>query len=438
MQAVDRPPETGWGFEMPRIVVRDEVVPSGWILLVAVGAALAIWLRLWAIDAIGLNSDEAVYVGQAGVLAGDDGLAQFFTPFRAHPLLVQSSLALLFSVVGVSDVAARVFVAVVFGLGSLVATASLTRRMYGATTAAVATCILAVLPYHVVLSRQVMLDVPAVFFLLLAARAVYLSVVRARRWDRWWYASAVWVGLAVATKETSILFVAVIGLFVGWSGALRGLGRRKVLGWAGVFSVVVASFFLTRVLFGHNGGGYVVYQFLRPPNHPWWYLPVVLWEFVTPPVIAFALIGLATMARRRSVADKLVLSWALVFSAFFQAWPTKLFPYAMAVTPALVVAAATGIRSTASAIGASFGRARTHAGAIATSVLVGVLVATLLPPAVLAAGNSIDREEGPLETDVEVQDFVGGREMGRWAAESSASVASSHATSLPLDHTHLD
>ena len=228
-----------------------------------------------------------------------------------------------------------------------------------------------------------------------------------------------WVGLAVATKETSILFVAVIGLFVGWSGALRGLGRRKVLGWAGVFSVVVASFFLTRMLFGHNGGGYVVYQFLRPPNHPWWYLPVVLWEFVTPPVIAFALIGLATMARRRSVADKLVLSWALVFSAFFQAWPTKLFPYAMAVTPALVVAAATGIRSTASAIGASFGRARTHAGAIATSVLAGVLVATLLPPAVLAAGNSIDREEGPLETDVEVQDFVGGREMGRWAAESS-------------------
>ena len=46
-------------------------------------------------------------------------------------------------------------------------------------------------------------------------------------------------------------------------------------------------------------------------------------------------------------------------------------------------------------------------------------VGSLLPAAVLAATNSIDREEGPLDTDVEVQDFAGGRELGRWALDRS-------------------
>jgi hypothetical protein len=377
-------------------------------------AALAVLLRSWAIGSIGFNSDEAVYAGQAAALAGDPILSEFFTPFRAHPLLLQSALAVLFSVVGPDDVLARIVVAGVFGVGSLAATAALVREV-SPRTAFVAVALLAVLPYHVVLSRQVMLDVPAVFFLVLAARALLLAVVRARRWLP---ASAVWLGLATSTKETAGLFVVAAALFLVWSGAHRALRRADVVRWVAIYALMIGPFVVTRLLFGgHNAGGYVLYQLLRPPNHPWWYFPVVLWEFVTPPVLALALLGVWTMLRRRSVADKLLLSWLGVFAGFHQLWPTKLFPYAIVVTPVLVIAAAFGIETAAAFVASWFGRRRARVRAGTIAVACAAAIAWLVPPAILAATNTLDIDEGPLDADVEVQDFAGGREMGRWALD---------------------
>ena len=56
--------------------------------------------------ATGFNSDEAVYAGQAAALAGDPELSRFFPIFRAHPMLFQFILSIMFRI-EVSDVAAR-------------------------------------------------------------------------------------------------------------------------------------------------------------------------------------------------------------------------------------------------------------------------------------------------------------------------------------------
>ena len=60
-------------------------------VLAIVGVAL--WVRLIHLTALGFNSDEAVYTGQAGALAGVGDYARNFSPFRAHPLLLQTILA---------------------------------------------------------------------------------------------------------------------------------------------------------------------------------------------------------------------------------------------------------------------------------------------------------------------------------------------------------
>ena len=49
--------------------------------------ALATVLRVWQLNHVGFNSDEAVYSGQAAAMAEDSGLEDLFPVFRAHPLL---------------------------------------------------------------------------------------------------------------------------------------------------------------------------------------------------------------------------------------------------------------------------------------------------------------------------------------------------------------
>jgi phospholipase C len=61
-------------------------------------------LRLWHLNALGFNSDEAVYAGQAAAIAGDPALHGLFPVFRAHPLLFQMATSLIYRV-GVSDLA---------------------------------------------------------------------------------------------------------------------------------------------------------------------------------------------------------------------------------------------------------------------------------------------------------------------------------------------
>src|SRR4051812_14076691 len=72
-------------------------VPSAWrsggLLLLGV-LAIATFVRLWGINKLGLNSDEAVYAGQGAAIANDPTLEPFFPAFRAHPLLFQTMLAI--------------------------------------------------------------------------------------------------------------------------------------------------------------------------------------------------------------------------------------------------------------------------------------------------------------------------------------------------------
>src|SRR5712672_2461707 len=65
------------------------------LAIVGIAAILAVGtvIRLANVNSVGLNSDEAVYSGQAAALAGSAQFQQFFAIFRAHPLLIQFLLS---------------------------------------------------------------------------------------------------------------------------------------------------------------------------------------------------------------------------------------------------------------------------------------------------------------------------------------------------------
>ncbi len=129
-------------------------------LLAIVGGALLV--RLWHFNDVGYNSDEAVYAGQGAGIAHDPQLAPYFPVFRAHPLLFQSVVAIGYEL-HQGDWFGRA-AAIAFGALCVLATFELGRLLYGVRAGLIAAAVLALMPYHVIVSRQVLLDGPQAFF----------------------------------------------------------------------------------------------------------------------------------------------------------------------------------------------------------------------------------------------------------------------------------
>jgi hypothetical protein len=387
-----------------------------WVVPVALVAiiGLALYVRLIHLTALGFNSDEAVYTGQAGSLAGIGSYARNFSPFRAHPLLLQTVLAMEFTLLGrMSEFAARATV-VVTGVGAVYATYRVGRLMYGTVVGLAAAFALAIVPYHVFISRQVLLDVPAGLAVLLAFGALY-------RYDgpetrRLLYLAGALGGIACVIKETMIVFAPAALLYLVWSGLWRKTRLRDGVITLVLIGVPLVPFVSTRFLFsGSSAGGYIIYQLFREPNHPAWYFPVVFWIFVTPVATFAVAYGVFIAAARRTQADKLLLSWLIVFGAFFQFWPTKLLPYAIILVPAMAMVGARGVVDAARRLRA---RQSFRVTAVVTAMVAGAILVPMLGPTWRAGAVIRDSSfSGPLTTDVEVQDFAGGREVGAWFAQ---------------------
>src|SRR5207237_2712258 len=101
----------------------------------------------WELKAVGFNSDEAVYAGQAASIAGDPQLKGLFPVFRAHPLLFQMAVSLIYRI-QVSDLAPRLL-AVAFGLATVAAGYAAGARIYSRSAGLSPASVLAKKPYLV-------------------------------------------------------------------------------------------------------------------------------------------------------------------------------------------------------------------------------------------------------------------------------------------------
>jgi 4-amino-4-deoxy-L-arabinose transferase-like glycosyltransferase len=162
-------------------------------VIVAVGGLL----RFWNLDRVGFRGDEAVYAGQAAVLAGVDEFQRWFILMsrgNSNFLLFQRMVSLAYRTFGVSDVLARA-VAATFSTLTVVVVFAIARSLYTRRAALIAALLLAVSSYSVVLGRLTLLDSTLTFLVTLAM----LCLVK---WDRtnrpaWLYGFAACVALAI-------------------------------------------------------------------------------------------------------------------------------------------------------------------------------------------------------------------------------------------------
>jgi 4-amino-4-deoxy-L-arabinose transferase-like glycosyltransferase len=369
------------------------------LVVLLLGAAL----RTWSLGAVGFNSDEAVYAGQAASLAGDPQTSALFPVFRAHPLLFQTTLSLVYRAGG-GDIAAR-FLVVVLGLGTVLVVYLLGRLLYGHRVGLLAALLLAVMPYHVGVSRQVLLDVPMTF---MATTSLYF-VARfcCNRSLRSLLIASVLFGATVLTKETAVLLAGGLVAFSVLYPGVRPRARHCLLALA-VAAAVVAVHPVSLALSGRTSTGqnYLAWQLFRRANHSaLFYLEVV------PPamgfaVIALALAGLWLLRRSHSWREGLLLSWAITPAAFFEIWPVKGYQYLLVTAPAAVLLAARA------AVRIPMPRRRKAHPATSGWVRGGVIAATVLS---LIVPSWLAVNPAPTTTFLAGSGGLpAGRETGRW------------------------
>lgn len=300
-------------------------------------AALAVVVRIWELDALGFNSDEAVYAGQAAALAGNPRYADLFPVFRAHPMLVQSILSPFFRS-GEVDLAGR-GVVVAFGVATVLAVHPLGVRLYGRRVGLVAALLIAAMPYHVVVTRQVLLDGPMLFFATLTLYCLVRFVQEQRL--SWYVATAAMLGLTMLAKETSVVLAGSVYAFLALTPAIRRPVRITLVALP-FLAAVFAVHPLSQALAGRSSTGrnYLVWQLFRRPNHPMGFYLETVPSALGLLVVAFALGGLWWTWRRRSWRETLLLSWIAVPVVFFQLWPVKGFQYLLPVAVPVALLAA--------------------------------------------------------------------------------------------------
>jgi len=313
-------------------------------LLLPLGVlAIAAFVRLWQLDAVGFNTDEAVYSGQAAALANDPNLTPFFPIFRAHPLMFQFALADVFALTGVSALNARIVSAAV-GVLTVYVVYRLGRLLYDRPVGLIAALLLALMPYHVIVTRQVLLDGPMTLFATLALYTVAKYAITGER--TWLYASGAAMGLTFLSKETSVILLGAIFAFFALAPAIKVRIRDLAFSTV-VFICVVAAFPLALLLAGAGGSStaqqYLIWQLFRRPNHDESFYLQTVPTAVGPLLIVAAILGLWLFRRRIDWRERLLLAWIVVIVIFFELWPVKGFQYLLPAAPPLAVLAARGV-----------------------------------------------------------------------------------------------
>jgi hypothetical protein len=305
---------------------------------------------------------------------------------------------------GRPDTIAR-YVTAAFGVATILMIYAVGKIMFGAVTGSVAAMFLAVMPYHVTVTRQFLLDGPMTFFTTAALACMAKAMAGGSR--RWMIAAGTCIGLGALCKETGLVLGLAAGAYLCvYARAWRPI-RFPVYAGLAAIGLAVAYPMLTAIAGGSGGGqSYLLWQLTRQPNHGFGFYPATVGGAMGFLVLAVAGYGLLVRPPS-SWREKLLLSWIVVPFLYFEVWPVKGFAYLLPLAPPAALLAARGI----AVIGLSAAGARRRVSMLMAGLVAVVCTVVLAVPAA-----------GVLNTNTRTTGLAGGggtpggRETGRWIA----------------------
>jgi 4-amino-4-deoxy-L-arabinose transferase-like glycosyltransferase len=331
-----------------------------WLLAVAVVLVYLLPIGFFPLS----EPDEARYgeIAREMVERGD-----WVTPtcnyvrYFEKPPLVYWLTAATFSVLGLSEFAARMWPAL-FGLLGIAVAGLLGRAMYGAWVGVVAAAVLAACPYYFGLSQALVLDVPLAALIAVAHGAFWTAYATAVPWQRRAAVLALYVTTALAVLTKGPVAVVLVGGTLASFIALRrewGVLRWLVspLAVAAFLAVALPWFVLVSLRTPQFVDFFIVKQhlerFAAPTEHrqaAWFFVPIVLggalpWSafFIFAPRRPLAALR-RLLARRASAATLYCVLWVAVTFVFFSLSRSKLATYVVPLFPPLAILMARGLR----------------------------------------------------------------------------------------------
>jgi 4-amino-4-deoxy-L-arabinose transferase-like glycosyltransferase len=259
-----------------------------------------------------------------------------FPVFRAHPLLFQTLLSLVLRLQD-TDWTARAFAAGI-GVATVALTYLLASRLYGRKAGMFAALLLAVMPYHVIVSRQVLLD----GLMTLCATAALYCIVRYVESVSlsWLLATGAMMGVTILSKETSVVLLGSMYAFFVLTPTIRTRIHHILLALLAMVALV-AVYPLALRASGHSktGQSYLLWQLFRRPNHGTLFYFTTLPSWIGAAALILAISGLFWLRREATWRERLLLAWILVPVLFFTVWPVKGFEYLLPIAPPVAVLA---------------------------------------------------------------------------------------------------
>jgi len=306
------------------------------LIMIIVSASL---LRVWDLGSIGFNGDEAVYSGQSATLSGNEESAKYFSIYRAHPLFLQFIVSIFFANFGVSDIIARVAPAI-FGILTVIFVYFIGKELYDKKVAMVAAIVMTIIPYHIIVSRQVLLDVPLSFFATLTLFFVIRYLRRERDVYLLYFIGAA-SGLSFLSKEVGIfvLIASIVSLLL-----VKKLSLKKLAIIMGSFLLATSPFWipiLTIQEAQQTALSYWQWQTSRDQNQPdTFYLTILFRDalgFVLSGLFAVSLFYLWKVGKLTDPKVIALLTWIGATLLLFQLLPIKGFHFAQSLIPPFVL-----------------------------------------------------------------------------------------------------
>jgi len=254
-------------------------------------------------------------------------------------------VALSYLVFGFTALAARL-PAAVLGLGCVMVTYLLGRRIFGPTTGFVAGMILATSGLFISLARSVVHDISLVFFVSLALFFFFFGFTSEERRKTYFFLFYGALGFAVLAKGPIGLLLPglIIGLFLLLKGKLSFLKEMQI-GWGIlIFLVIAAPWYVLISLRNSDYAGYFfiennIMRFLSPhARHArpiWFYFPVLMggfspWSFFLPIALIHAFRG---GWKNMNEGTLFLVLWFSVIFLFFTAASSKSPTYILPLFP---------------------------------------------------------------------------------------------------------
>jgi hypothetical protein len=275
-----------------------------------------------------------------------------------------------------------------FGLGTILLTYRLAKRLWGEEVALVAAAVLTLSPVHISYSQIIRSDMMACFFMLLAMLAA-LNIAERGRW-RDHVLAAFWLGCAITTKwPFALSFLPIAGgIWLSWRagriGTRAGLVRLIVTGLLGLCFCALLSPYLVldqATVVRNLTGESQVRHLGSTGGSIWfnarWYLAGPLCTGLSIAGLLLLLPGIATAAGRPRIAVlllPLLASFFVLLCAQTMVWER----WAMPILPLCAILIALGLSRVAGWAGA---RWRTAVGVLAAAAVAVPLTLTSLAQA---------------------------------------------------------